>query len=276
MPKKKERSVFDAPKKMTKKHPSQHECMSDACRTDESKIGYGHDALFFVKVGRCRECLRRVAPCDVAYRTEESKDPRNYIEDGVRLGSCRECGGSVLVTMDVQCSVCGEMWFWWDVPGLRAADVTSEATGVICSCPSCDGECFMIGAGETSEIATVGPPRGIVGQLARSNAEFREIYRNALVHLKEAYTLAAQATESLAAAEEFIGRMTVSVVDEFDAIMDKDGQVQPEWPSDAFAYYNEQLGRAVAMRGVANSVAEHINDIAVGLREHARRGGPRS
>jgi hypothetical protein len=261
------------PAKVNKKHPSQHECMAETCRTNDTKIGHGHDSLFeegFVKVGRCRECRRRVAPCDVAYRTEESKDPRNYIEDGVRLGSCRECGGPVLVTMDVICEQCGEMWFWWDVPGLTASDVTAKAKGVICQCPSCDGDCLMIGAEGTSEAERGGTPRGLTGRFARQDVAFRASHRQALVHLMEAYTQAVEVAENLACACEAIGEMSAMVADEVDAIADKDGKIHPQWPSDAFAYYNEQLGRAGAMQDTINSMAERISSIHRGLREHDR------
>jgi hypothetical protein len=256
------------------KHPSQHECMADDCRTDESKIGEGHQALFedgFVKVGRCRECRRRVAPCDVSYRTEESKDPRNFIEDGVRLGSCPHCSGPVFVEMDVICEQCGETWFWWDIYYLTASDVTSEAEGVICQCPSCDGDCLMIGAEGTAEAEQNGPPRGLTGRFARQDVAFRNSHRQALAHLMEAYTQAIEVTENLACACEALGEMSAMVADEMDAIADEDGNIHPQWPSDAFAYYNEQLGRASAIQDTIKSMAERISSIHRGLRMHDRR-----
>lgn len=263
------------PAKVNKKHPSKHECMSPGCRNDKSKAGAGYEQLFeegYVKIGLCHHCLKRLAPCDVEEPTEAAKDPRNYIEDGTHLGSCPDCGHNcVQVTMDVICVQCGEMWFWWEIHNLTAADVTSEARGVICQCPSCDGECFLVGSSYTAEAEERGQPRGLTGRAARQDVTFRTVHRQAFVHLNEAYMTAVEAVENLAAAQEALGEMTSLVADEVDALTDRDGNVHPQWPSDAFAYYNEQLGRAGGMREVLNSVAERINDIHRGLLEHNRR-----
>jgi hypothetical protein len=56
-----------------------------------------------------------------------------------------------------------------------------------------------------------------------------------------------------------------------DAIADEDGNIHPQWPSDAFAYYNEQLGRASAIQDTIKSMAERISSIHRGLRMHDRR-----
>lgn len=259
----------------TPEHPSKRACVANSIRADDTYIGIGHDQLLeggHVKVGRCRECRKRVAPCDLSYKTDAARDPSTYFEDGTRLGGCPMCGADVFVECDLQCSGCGEMWFWWEFEGLAHKDVEDTRNdNAIGSCPSCNEPCYLVGVGATADAAREGPPRGITGLRARTNTDFRDLHRAALETIKDAYMCAVEATEKLAVVEEFIGQMSWDVVDSFDAVEDRDGEVKAEWPSDAFAYYNEQLGRAVAMRCMVNAAAENINDIAVGLREHDRR-----
>lgn len=251
--------------------PVTHSCVADQAREDgENRLGYGYQQLFeegYVKIGLCRECLTRIAPCDVDDPTKAAKDSRTYIDDGTRLGDCTRCGGPVLVTHDIQCDRCGECWFWWDLKGVTAANVEDgKNTSVIGGCPSCDGNCYLVGVESTAEAARMGAPRGITGARAKTDMQFRKMHRNALENLGEAYGCVVEATQRLALVEEAIGRLTSLVVDEFDSI-----EGEPKWPSDAFAYYNEQLGAAGAFRNMANAMAERINDIATGIREHDRR-----
>jgi hypothetical protein len=234
----------------------------------EDHLALGAQQLFekgYVKVGLCRECLTRHAPCDVLNPRPAIEDPATFIEDGARLGDCTKCGGPVLVTHDLQCATCGEFWFWWDIKGLTASDVT-KSEDVIAGCPSCDGDCYLVGVGATARATAYGPPRGITGARAKTDMEFRRIHKGALENLGEAYGGLVEATQYLAEVEEFIGSMSASVVDEFDSI-----EGVPEWPSDAFAFYNEQLGAAGALRSMANALAERVNRISVGLREHDHR-----
>jgi hypothetical protein len=253
--------------------PSTHECVSNTGRAAKDHLGLGHQELLargYVKIGLCRECLTRFAPCDVVDERPAATDPSQYIVDDARLGDCPKCCGPVFVTHDVQCEACGEVWFWWDLVDVTAADVEDgKNVGIVGPCPSCGQPCYLVGAvptAEAGEAEEAGPPRGITGVRAKTDMEFRSIHRDALENLGEAYVCFIEATERLAMAEEFIGRMSASVVDEFDSI---DGK--PEWPSDAFAYYNEQLGAAGALGDMANALAERVSKISTGLREHDRR-----
>jgi hypothetical protein len=96
--------------------------------------------------------------------------------------------------------------------------------------------------------------------------QFRRVHNNATAGLDGIAEELIETEDHLRVIVEHLGNMALAVEDEFDSI---DGNA--EWPSDAYVYFNENLGRVSTLVDLVGFVRAQTTDLAAGLRRHKDR-----
>jgi hypothetical protein len=96
--------------------------------------------------------------------------------------------------------------------------------------------------------------------------QFERVHDNVTTGLDGIGEELAETQDHLRVIVEHLGDMTLAVEDEFDSI---DGKAT--WPSDAYVYYHENIGRVGTLVDLVGFVRAQTTDLAAGLRRHKER-----